>query len=177
MALLENEHIRLRALEPEDLANIYLWENNTEWWGVGNTLTPYSRYVLKEYIAQSHRDLYDLKQLRLVIERKESPTPIGTVDLYDFDPHNRRVGVGVLIDPACQGNGIATEAMDLLKEYVFSFLKLHQLYVYVAENNDASRTLFARCGFETTGKLADWQVAVDGYRDVLVMQLLNPQGR
>ncbi len=173
MALLENEHIRLRALEPEDLAAIYQWENNSEWWGVGNTLTPYSLYVLKEYIAQSHRDLYDLKQLRLVIERKETEMPIGTVDLYDFDPHNRRVGVGVLIDPAYQGNGIATEAMDLLTEYVFTFLKLHQIYVYVPENNEASRTLFDRCGFTTTGKLADWQMTVNGYRDVLVMQLLN----
>ncbi len=173
MILLENSHIRLRALEPEDLASIYRWENNTEWWGVGNTLSPYSRYVLKEYIAQSHRDLYDLKQLRLVIELKDNGVAIGTVDMYDFDPHHRRVGVGVLIDPAYQGNGVATEAVDLLVAYVFSFLKLHQIYVHVPDNNEASRMLFERCGFTTTGKLTDWQVTVDGYRDVLVMQLLN----
>lgn len=27
---LENEHIRLRALEPEDLEILYQWENNTQ---------------------------------------------------------------------------------------------------------------------------------------------------
>lgn len=173
MAILENEIIRLRALEPEDLDRIYHWENHAEWWSMGSTLVPYSRYVLREYIAESHRDIYDVKQLRLMIEQKATKDAVGMIDLYDFEPHHKRAGVGILLDPLHQGNGTASVALLLLVDYAFSFLKLHQLYVHVAENNEASRTLFSRCGFVTTGKLPDWQVTVDGYRDVLVMQLLN----
>ena len=44
MAQLENETIRLRALEPEDLELLYRWENNPELWSLGNTMSPYSRY-------------------------------------------------------------------------------------------------------------------------------------
>lgn len=49
--LLSNDRVRLRALEPEDLELLYRWENDPELWEVGNTLAPYSRYILKEYIA------------------------------------------------------------------------------------------------------------------------------
>ena len=62
MNLLQNNVVRLRAPEPEDLELLYSWENNPEWWELGNTLAPYSRYLLKEYIAESHRDIFDLKQ-------------------------------------------------------------------------------------------------------------------
>ena len=94
MAQLENETIRLRALEPEDLELLYRWENNPELWSLGNTMSPYSRYILKEYIRESHRDIFDLKQLRLMIELRSTGAAVGTVDLYDFEPHHRRAGIG-----------------------------------------------------------------------------------
>ena len=35
---MENELIRLRALEPDDVQVLYKWENDTEVWKVSNTL-------------------------------------------------------------------------------------------------------------------------------------------
>ena len=58
MNLLQNKTVCLRAPEPEDLELLYSWENNPEWWEIGNTLAPYSRYLLKEYIAESHRGIF-----------------------------------------------------------------------------------------------------------------------
>ena len=81
MALLENEMIRLRALEPEDLELLYRWENNPDLWELGNTMSPYSRYILKEYIRESHRDIFDTRQLRLMIELRSTGAAIGTVDI------------------------------------------------------------------------------------------------
>ncbi len=174
MALLKNEHIALRALEPEDLAFLYQLENDASLWTVGNTLAPYSRYVLRQYIAESHRDIYELKQLRLIIEMNETGKAIGLIDLFDFDPHHRRSGTGILLDPDYRGNGIATEALLLLSEYAFSFLKLHQLYAHVPVENKPSQALYARCGFTVAGKLIDWLTDGENYQDVLVMQLFSP---
>ncbi|OAV71269.1 Spermidine N(1)-acetyltransferase [Bacteroidales bacterium Barb4] len=176
IALLENDHIRLRALEPEDLMLLYRWENNSELWSVSNTLAPYSLYALKEYIAESRKDIYELKQLRLIIEECPEGRAIGTIDLFDFDAHNKRAGVGILLDPAFQGGGRATEALALLTEYAFSFLKLHQLYVHIPTDNESSKALFTRGGFLPAGVLVDWlSVAAtsNAYRDVLVMQLIR----
>lgn len=170
MALLENREIRLRALEPEDLEWVYRWENNPDLWRVGATVAPFSRYVLKEYIAASHRDIFDLKQLRLMVELRSAGVAAGLADLFDFDPHHRRAAVGILVDPAYRGGGIATGAVELLTEYAFSFLRMHQLYAHVPAGNEASKALFTRCGFVVTGVLSDWLAVADGYEDVLVMQ-------
>lgn len=170
MAQLENETIRLRALEPEDLELLYRWENNPELWSLGNTMSPYSRYILKEYIRESHRDIFEVKQLRLMIELCSTGAAVGTVDLYDFEPHHRRAGVGILIDPLYQRNGFAAQAMCVLMDYAFKYLKLYQLYVHIPIGNEASKALFTRCGFVISGILKDWVMTENGYSDVLIMQ-------
>ena len=173
MNLLTNNMIRLRAPEPEDLDKLYRWENDVSLWELGSTLSPYSRYVLKQYIAEAGSDIYDRKQLRLIIELKETNTAVGTVDLYDFDPHHRRAGVGILIDAAHQRKGYATNALSLLIDYSFSFLKIHQLYAYIPVTNTPSQRLFEQCGFETMGLLKDWLFTVNGYIDTRIVARIN----
>lgn len=170
--LLSNDRVRLRALEPEDLELLYRWENDSELWEVGNTLAPYSRYILKEYIASSDRNIYESHQLRLMIEERATGTSVGIVDLFDFEPHPNRAACGVMLDRRYQGCGFATEALRLLIEYAYTFLKLHQLYVHVPVANASSRKLFTRLGFVETGTLKDWIRTADGYSDVCVMQLV-----
>ncbi|HQB37303.1 MAG TPA: N-acetyltransferase, partial [Bacteroidales bacterium] len=61
------EKIRLRALEPEDLEILYEWENNGSFWLISNTMTPFSKYTLKRYLENSHKNIYETGQLRLMI--------------------------------------------------------------------------------------------------------------
>ena len=172
MKLLENNNIRLRALEPSDLALLYKWENNSSLWEFGSTLSPYSKSTLEEYIRDSRLDIYTVRQLRLMIELKhEDNATVGTIDLYDFDPHHNRAGIGILIDPAYQKRGFATEALGLMERYAFSFLLMHQLYAYVPNANTASLSLFAKAGYQPAGVLKKWLVVTGGRReDVAVLQ-------
>ena len=39
--ILENDEIKLRALEPEDISLLYVWENDTKLWEVGSTIAPF----------------------------------------------------------------------------------------------------------------------------------------
>ena len=174
--LLENKKIKLRAPEPEDLDILYKWENDTDLWTLGSTLSPYSRYELKQYIL-STKDIYEAKQLRFIIEKKLThPHPsivVGSIDLYDFDPHNSRAAVGILVDKNYQQSGIASEALLLLCNYAFSFLKLHQLYAFVPTKNEPSKKLFYRCGFKEKGLLSDWLKTIGGYEEVQVVSLIS----
>jgi diamine N-acetyltransferase len=172
MSLLENEIIKLRALEPEDLTNLYKWENDTSLWEYGNTLSPFSKYILRQYIEQSNQDIYVSRQLRLIIEEKATGLVAGTIDLYDFDAHHRRAGVGILIDPAFQRRNLASKSLELVKEYAFSFLKVHQLYAYIPAINRASLSLFVKSGFQETGLLKQWNVSARGMVDVFIYQLI-----
>lgn len=96
MNSLEGKEIKLRALEPSDLEFLYELENDESLWEVSNTTTPYSKFVLKQYLKNAHRDIYEVKQLRLVICKKGVERPLGFVDLFDFDPKHNKVGIGML---------------------------------------------------------------------------------
>ena len=84
MVSLKGEHIYLRALEPEDLDFIYEVENDTALWHLSHTQTPYSRFLIKQYLENAQQDIFEAKQLRLAICDKTSQT-IGLIDLFDFD--------------------------------------------------------------------------------------------
>lgn len=173
MRFLENDEIKLRAIEPEDLSFLYAWENHSDWWHLGATLSPYSHYTLKEYIANAGEDIYTLKQLRLMIVLQEQEDTIGMIDVYDFDPFHKRAGIGILIAPEFQKSGYGNIALCLLKKYLFEFLRLHQLYVHIPVGNEASIHLFVNNEFYQTGCLKDWLWVDNQYTDVLVLQCLN----
>lgn len=170
MNLLHDNLISLRALEPEDLGLLYRWENDTAQWGTGNTLAPYSKYALREYIAQAHLGIYEQKQLRLMVELAQTKEGVGAIDIYDFEPHHRRAAIGIIIDRHHRQKGYAQRALELVSNYAFTLLKLHQLYAHVTVDNEPSRRLFAHCGFVVTGTLVDWVATNEGYNDLLVMQ-------
>mgnify|MGYP000505523272 CR=1 FL=1 len=175
MNILQNKDIELRAIEPEDLEILYRWENNPSVWQVSNTLTPISRYVLKKYLEEAGKDIYEMKQLRLIIQLKEEKTPVGTIDLFDFDPLNNRAGIGILIaDPEYRRKGYARLSLEALVKYCFEVLKLHQLYCNIAKDNEESISLFTNFGFVITGIKHQWLKKEHGYVDELMLQLINP---
>ena len=171
--MLEDQTIRLRALEPEDLDVLMRWENDADSWQVGNTLAPYSRYALRQYLEQSVEDLYTTRELKLVIVHKASGESIGLIDLFHFDPHHRRIELGVLVDAAWRRQGVATAAVRLALEYALDFLHLHQVYCLVEENNTASRDMLLAAGLTQGGVWRDWLHCGDGYHHAVMLQKIN----
>lgn len=58
--------------------------------------TPYSRYVLHDFIANSTCDIYKDGQVRWAIENEEGEV-VGMIDLTNFDPHHSRAETGIVI--------------------------------------------------------------------------------
>lgn len=167
---LHTNNIKLRPLEPEDLSLLYLWENTPALWQVSHTLAPFSRYVLQQYLADSHRDIFEAKQLRLIIESTEGKA-VGAMDLFDFDPNHRRAGLGILIYAAeDRARGYAADAVQLMCGYVREVLGMHQLYANVSADNQASIRLFERCGFQLVGVKKEWLRTAEGWIDELMYQ-------
>jgi diamine N-acetyltransferase len=170
---LENEIIKLRALEPYDLEILYEWENNTEIWEFGNNIVPFSKYVLHQYIENSHNDITESKQLRLIIElKKEIPhIPICTIDLFDIDFYNKRAGIGILIaDSKYRKKGFASLSIQLMEDYALNKLDLKQFYCKISIDNKSSLKLFEKIGYQISGKLSKWQWSSAGMKDVFFLQ-------
>ena len=155
MLRLQGEHIKLRALEPEDLDLLESWENNPENWRYSQQQVPFSKHILRAYLANAQQDIYEAKQLRLVIENQKQA--VGLIDLYDFDFNNRRAGIGILIgDQENRQRGYAREALQIVVEYAQKTFDLKQLYASIGENNTASLKLFNSLGFKEIGVRAQW---------------------
>ena len=166
MNSLEGKLLILRALETDDLELLYEWENDPENWQVSKMLTPFSKTILRKYLDDSHLDIYQIKQLRLVITLKKSKRTVGFIDLFDFDPFHQRAGIGVLIgNKADREKGYAGEALELLLEYCFSILMLNQVYCNILETNISSQKLFSRAGFTKIGSKKDWIRTSKGWVD------------
>jgi len=165
--------LSFRAPEPSDIDKLYKWENDTSIWQLSNTVTPFSRHTLEEYILNSHQDIYTAKQLRLMIVLNESGETVGCIDLFDFDPVNLNAGVGILICGNHRNNGYATEALSMLVDYAFKTLHLHQLYCNITTNNEASLNLFQKQNFKIIGTKKEWIRTNDGWLDEYMLQLLN----
>jgi diamine N-acetyltransferase len=171
--MLKGENVYLRALEPQDLDFLYEIENDGSIWEISQTLTPYSKYVLKEYLKNAHLDIYSTKQFRFVICNHQNR--IGLIDIFDFDPFHKRAGIGIVIkNEADKNNGFGSEALQLLIDYVFKTLYLHQVYANISNNNTASIKLFEKFKFTLMGVKKDWNFSNNKYSDELFYQLINP---
>ena len=175
------EEIKLRAPEPEDLDLLYVWENDPEIWKVSNTITPFSRYILSKYIENAHLDIYESRQLRLMIDiydDKKFIKTIGAVDLFDFEPFHLRAGLGILIgDVSERRKGYADKALKEIIRYSFDILQLNQLFCNINVDNERSFLLFKKQGFIEVGIKKNWNKTLHGFIDEVLLQLINPISR
>lgn len=175
---MKNDKISLRALEPEDMELLYEWENNESYWVISNTVSPFSKFTLKRYLENSHKNVYETGQLRLMIDQLPDKITIGTIDIFDFDPFHKRAGVGILIaNEEYRRKGYAAMALTGLIEYCFKTLQLHQLYCNILATNRDSMDLFKKQGFVQVGLKKDWVKTSEGYIGEYLFQLINPRSQ
>lgn len=178
--MIENEKISLRGVEMEDADLLYQWENDRNLWSVSNTLAPFSRHQIEQYVLMAQNNIYEVGQLRLMIDVVSEKQPfetIGMIDLFEFDALHQRAGLGIMIHEKWRDKGMATSALNLLCNYAFHTLGLHQIYCNISETNAASLHLFTKSGFELIGVKKDWVRTKDGFVNELMLQKIDPKER
>jgi diamine N-acetyltransferase len=177
---MKGKHVRLRALEPDDVELLYEWENDRRIWHLSNTTAPFSRFALEQYVLNTGQDIYASRQLRLMIDLNDPAAgykTIGSVDLFDFEPVHMRAGVGILIQEDFRKKGYASEALDLLIKYAFEILHFHQVYANIGVDNTDSINLFKKKGFSYTGTKKEWNFCGSEWRDESMFQLIGRSGK
>ena len=164
--------LKLRALEPYDLEMVYDIENDKSLWVYSNTTSPFSRHTLKKFIENSHLDIIEHKQLRLVIA--DDDNSYGFIDLYDYDFINRRVGLGIIIFKKYRSKGIGLISLQLTEDYLLEHVPIHQVYANISSTNKESISLFEKSDFVNVGLKKDWIFYNNQFNDELLFQkILN----
>ncbi len=151
--------IHLRKIEPSDLPFLYQWENDALAWADGANHNPLSQQDLRDYIESTTGDIYKDGQLRLIIE--DEAATIGCIDLFDFDPRNRRAAIGMYIAPEYRGKGVGREALRLLEAYAFGHLSMRVLYAVISTKNTACTALYRSAGYTPSSPLSGWTLESD----------------
>jgi diamine N-acetyltransferase len=171
MFKLDTPICRLRALEPQYVDLLYIWENDVEVWRVSGTIAPLSYERIARFVEEQSYDLNTTRQMRLIVEAEGRA--VGSVDIFDFEPQHQRFGLGVLIyaqdDRRC---GYARAAINAVVEYARDVLGLRQVWAMIAVDNTPSIALFESLGFERCAHRREWLRRGLEFVDVYDYQLL-----
>ena len=173
--MLQKDNIVLRSPEPADVDFLYTLENDQRLWHLSNTNTPFSRFDLEQYVLHAEKDVFKNRQARFMIDKLTGNTrqTVGAIDLFAVEAKHRRAGIGITVIEQERGKGQASTALDILIDYAFTLLNLHQLYCNIEADNQNSLRLFASKGFLKAGKKQAWILRNGKWVDEYFLQLIN----
>ncbi|MCF6170786.1 MAG: GNAT family N-acetyltransferase [Bacteroidales bacterium] len=177
--MLQKENVILRAPEPADVDFLYSLENDQRLWHLSNTHSPFSRFDLEQFVLRAEKDVFASRQGRFMIDKSSGneQQTVGAIDLFEVEAKHQRAGIGIMVIAGERGKGVASTALDILIDYAFTFLNLHQLFCNIEADNLKSLHLFAAKGFLKTGKKHAWNRRNGQWVDEYFLQLINKEAR
>ena len=102
----------------------------------------------------------------------EDEQPIGCIELYNYDPINRRAAVGIVVSNEHRHKGYGLAMVNALTLFCQGNTSLHQLYADIAATNHPSLIIFQRAGYQHCATLRDWVIRADQFVDTYRYQLI-----
>lgn len=96
--------------------------------------------------------------------------PYGCVDLYNYDPLNKRAAVGIMVASEYRRQGYALAMLKELERMWKEQRVIHCLYADIASINSASLALFKKAGYVQCGHFKEWLEYDSHYIDNIRMQ-------
>ncbi|MGH0597578.1 GNAT family N-acetyltransferase [Bacillus mycoides] len=107
------------------------------------------------------------------IEKKGTDQLIGTCGFHLINKHHKRAEIGYELDDTYWGQGYATEALQAMLAYGFETLQFIRIAAVVYIENEASRNLLTKVGFQEEGLLRKYMIQNDVAHDTVVYSLLK----
>jgi len=162
------EEVGLRAIEEEDAEFLRDGVNHPEvrvW--MGNT-KPQSLDDEQDFIEES---VSSDDSVNLLICKDEDAK--GIISLTDQDREGKVGELGIWIHPDFHGNGLGTEAAELLTDHAFNQLNYHKIYARAQKQNRPSIGVWEKLGFRREGELRDHTYAQGEYQNVIYLGMLR----
>ena len=102
----------------------------------------------------------------------EADHPVGCVELYNYDPINRRAAVGIVVSNEYRHRGNGSTMIQTLTDFCRKNTSLHQLYADIAATNTPSLHIFQKAGYTHGATLRDWVIRSDRFIDTHRYQLI-----
>lgn len=117
----------------------------------------------------------DPKSIFLIIADRVNNKAIGYLQLVDLDLFVGVGHLGICLSPDVQGQGLGSESLLLLEDYMKKIFCLRKIMLQVLVSNEKAIRFYLRTGFREVGKLQKHYRTPSGFDDVLVMEKLIDQ--
>lgn len=157
---LETKRLILRKLTPDDV------EDLREWLGLDIVYKYWGRPANKDeknpelmFIdPRPHVKRKPSHDFKWGIESKENNKIIGIIEVFDVE--NDRLGkIAYRINSACWNQGVCTEALTKVVDFIFSETALDRLHAEADVENTASNAVLKKCGFTHEGCIRNGKMA------------------
>ena len=98
---------------------------------------------------------------------------MGTIRFFHLNALNRSAEFGVIVDPDEQKNGIATEGIRILAEYLFLYRGLNKIYAQTGAFNKGAVKLLEKLGFKKDATLRQHYYYKGEFHDGFIYSLLR----
>jgi RimJ/RimL family protein N-acetyltransferase len=151
----EGERVLLRALAPGDEAFLAGLDTDPEVMRyIGGPLEEEDAFRFAGVMVQGQE--FRWRWGRWIVEDKASGERLGWMELFKLSlRHSDVLQLGYQFAPAHWGQGYASESLQLLIEYCFGPLEFPELHALIHPENERSRRLLAKFGFQKIGKRMD----------------------
>lgn len=173
--MLSGQHVRLRAVERDDVPVIHAFANDIEVELASGGDPPFPQSLARAY-AFFDRRLDEGRNDGANFAIEADGHLIGICGLYNTDEVARTASLGIIIgDKAYWGRGYGREAVSLLVDYGFRMLNLHRIYLDVHARNERAIRAYRAVGFAEEGRLRQHVWSAGDYDDLIYMGVLREE--
>jgi len=170
---LVGERIYLSPITEDDAEYYCEWINNLD---------------IAKFLAMAHQQIgisSEKKLLTKMIEQgnqifaivdKETDILLGNCSLFDLNLRNSAADLGIFIGHENYlSKGYGTEAINLLLDYGFHILNLHNIMLEVYAYNTRAIKSYIKCGFQFVGRRREEKMIGGKRYDLIFMDILAPE--
>ncbi|WP_268258060.1 GNAT family N-acetyltransferase [Bacillus niameyensis] len=167
-----NEKVSLREFNKEDWMAVHQYASQDQVcqyqpWG------PNSEEDSKGFIQEVLANAEQYPRTRHTLAIEFSGKLVGAGELAIDDISNRVGEMGYVVNPDYWGQGIATEAAQLLIKFGFQELELHRIFATCDPRNIGSAKVLEKVGMTKEGRLREHKLIRDGWRDSFLYSILE----
>lgn len=173
--MLETERFLLRAVTPDDTADIFHIFSSPD---VMRHLGRLPMTTMDEAVkrVQAYQTTFDNHEgIAWAITRRGKKQVIGTFVFWHLIPEHYRAEIGYILAPEWWGQGVAAEAARAVLTFGFATMGLHSVEAQIAPENAASRRVLEKLGFVQEGYFREnfFDPTTGQFSDTAVFSLLK----
>lgn len=165
------ERVYLSPMNIEDAETYVKWLSSFDVTdGLGTSCKVVSLEGERDFIRQTSG------QYQFAIVRSDDDKLIGNCGIQQVDPVRRSAEIGLFIgEEENRSKGYGSEVLNLLLDYGFNFLNLHNIMLRVFSFNERAISCYKKVGFKEIGRRRQSYYLNDSYYDEVYMDILKEE--